>query len=212
MFVSGLIVMGLSFTSCEKSVPMNNDTAGMSFTLNSSVWDNPQYEDFLKRQEPQGKTFPICKGSWDFGRNFGNTWFQDEFNNLDAGQYDRMYGDSIGYISFGEGGLGELVIVNYDTIFNKIPFTYEVLQKTKQTTYMDIQFESQVIRTYVVKELGSNPPLHSFNYTYYADLMVGVDEYVIYQWEGNTSDYNGVFKWTGTNIMYVNSWENEPCR
>ena len=209
MFVSGLIAVSAIFTSCESIVPTNNEDFGTSFTLNSSVWENPQFKNFMRTQNPIGKTLPICVGSWDFGRNIGNTWCQDEYNSMDIKQHERMYGDSIGYISFGEGGLGELVIVNYDTLHYEIPFTYEVLGTTRQTTYIDMDFESTTIRTYVVKELSDEPPLYNFNYTYYADLVEDNKEYVIYKWEGDMSNFSGAFKWTATNISRVNSSERE---
>ena len=193
----------ITLMSCEKgSLPMNDVNHGTSVLLSSRIYETSDYEDFLKNRDVVG-TFAVYGGSFDWGRNYGSVWYQNEFDNTNIQHYDIMRKDSIGYITFNEMGMGVLVFVNSDSLFYEIPFTYEKLKNTQDNLYLNISFDSEVVKTYVK---NTQPPLACFNYTYF-----GMDTHLndIYKWEGDMSDFNGVYKWGGNNISYVKNWEND---
>lgn len=185
-----LLLMVLS--SCDKNIPDNGtDYHGTAIRLNRDV-----YGEYQTYNEGNVGTHPICNGAFDWGRNFGNSWSFNEFDNGNIKHYDKYYTDSIGYITFGEGGLGELVMVNQDSIQLNIPFTYEILGKDRNNYFYRIDWEDVKVRTYVQYDNGGSP-MGSFQYQ---SLGEG-----LYMWEGSMNDFDGVYQWCGNYVSYFNN-------
>ena len=184
--------------SCEKNIPTNGEKIhGTSIRLNT-----PTYGVNYDYKVGEIGTHPICNGSFDFGRNYGNSWSFNEFDNGNIKHYEKYYSDSIGYIQFGEGGIGELVMVNQDSIQLNIPFTYEIVGKDMNHHYLRIDWEDVKVRTYVSYEDGGSP-LHTFGYTFMGGMSFnnGKD---IYKWEGSMNDFDGMYTWGGNYVSYYN--------
>lgn len=200
VILSMMVFSSVTLMSCEKNIPDNgNDYHGTSIRLN-----NPNYGTNPKSyNEGEVGRHAICNGSFDWGRNFGNSWSFNEFDNTNINHYEKYYSDSIGYIEFGEGGIGELVFVNQDSISINVPFTYEIVGKDRNNHYYQIDWEDVKIRTYVRYENGGEP-LATFNYTYMGEMSFdnGVD---IYKWEGSMNDFDGVYSWGGNYVSYFNN-------
>lgn len=187
-----LSLLYLGMVSCESNIPDNgNDFHGTSIRLS-----NPNYGQTINYNEGKVGRHTICNGAFDWGRNFGNTWYFNEFDNGNIRHYEKLYTDSVGYIEFGEGGLGELVMVNQDTLQFNIPFTYEIVGKDQNNYYYRIDWEDVKIRTYV-QYVNSGSPLMTFEYQ---DLGEG-----LFMYEGSMDNFDGIFSWGGNYISYFNN-------
>ena len=187
-----LSVLSIGLTSCEKNIPDNgNDYHGTAIRLNT-----PNYNKPYNYNEGKVGTHAICNGSFDWGRNFGNSWSFNEFDNGNINHYPKYYTDSVGYITFGEGGLGELVMVNQDSIHLNIPFTYEIVGQDRNQYYYRIDWEDVKVRTYVQYD-NSGSPLGSFEYQ---SLGEG-----LFMWEGSMNEFDGVYQWAGNYVSYFNN-------
>ena len=184
-FLSSVVIL----SSCAKDIPDNNgEFHGTAFRLN-----RPNYNEAHNYNQGEVGTHPICNGSFDWGRNFGNSWSFNEFDNTNQSHYAKLYTDSIGYISFKDGGIGELVLTNQDSIDINVQFYYEIVAKDKNNHYININWDDVKIKTYH----RGNAPLGSFNYK-----KVGEDLYVF---EASMTDYDGIFQWGGNYISWFNN-------
>ncbi len=179
-------------SSCAKDIPDNNgEFHGTSIRLNRDAYGESQ-----SYNEGKVGSHAICNGAFEWGRNFGNSWSFNEFDNANIKHYDKYYTDSIGYIEFGEFGIGRLKLVNQDSIHIDVPFTYEIVGKNKSGYYYQINWEDVKVRTYVQYDNGGSP-LMSFGYQ---DMGDG-----LFVWEGSMSEFSGVYLWGGNYISWFNN-------
>lgn len=189
--VISIIAACMALVSCQKSIGDNGtDYHGTSFRLS-----RPEYNKSHDYKQGEIGRSPICNGAFDWGRNFGNTWSFNEFDNGNIKHYEKLYTDSIGYIEFLEGGIGNLVMTNQDSIAIEVGFTYEFTAKDRGIDYLKIYWDDVEVRTYVQKDKGR--PLSSFQYENLGDGL--------FVWKGNMSEFNGVYDWCGNSIAYFNN-------
>jgi len=161
-----LFVLGL--VSCETVTESPTDKTGTTFVVRNNTFGVNDFD------VASYKTYPIAFGSFDYGRNFGS----DENHN---------YQDSIGYISFGENGMGEMLFYNQDTIRIHVPFTFEFYRKGGKQ-YVDFTFTKSMVKTYVTTE-----PLYVFGYQKVNDSL--------WIFTANMEQYNGRYLWIGNKLM-----------
>lgn len=188
--ILALSVICFSLIACEKPLEDNGtDYHGTSIRLS-----RPDYDKVHDYHQGEVSRSAICNGAFDWGRNFGNSWSFNEFDNGNINHYAKLYTDSIGYIEFLDGGFGNLVMINQDSIRIEVPFTYEFLKEVKGIDYMRINWDDVEVRTYVQT---NGQPLNSFNYE---NLGGG-----LFVWKGSMSQFSGVYSWGGNYVSYFNN-------